>query len=155
MKLPLKPGRKAKVSAIKSRVYLLRNKTRQLVNKTFDKMHYLAYFKFTSEYTLFNFSVFIVWKLDAKGKKKGRVVVDIQKLNKMVFPNIYSLSFQSEIIANVQECTNFAILDTAFFLLMALSSRPRLYVYCRHSSRLADFPGFDHKIHQLDGLCPI
>lgn len=28
---------------------------------------------------------------DAKGKKKGRVVIDIQKLNKMVLTNFYSL----------------------------------------------------------------
>ena len=91
MKMPLKLGWKAKVSAIKPRMYLLGNKACQLVDKTFDKMHCLGRLKFTSKHTPFSFFVFVVWKLDAEGKKKGRAVVDIQKLNNMLFPDSYPL----------------------------------------------------------------
>ena len=115
MKVPPKPGWEAKVSAIKLRVYLMGTKACQLVDKTFDEMHCFARFKFKSEHTLFRFSVFVVWKLNAKDKRKGRAVVNIQKLNNMVLPEFYLLPHQSEIIANVQGCTNLAVLDAAFF----------------------------------------
>ena len=115
MKVPLKPGWETKVSAIKPRVYPLGNEARQLVHETFDEMHRLGRLKFTSGHTPFSFPVFVVWKLDAEGKKKGRAVVDIQKLNDMVLPDSYPLPLQSEIIANVQGCTNLAVLDAASF----------------------------------------
>lgn len=81
----------------------------------FDKMHRLGRLKFMSEHTLFSFPVFVVWKLDAKGKRKDRVVVNIWKLNKMIFPDFYPLLLQSEIIVNILKCTNLAVLDAAFF----------------------------------------
>ena len=87
MKVPLKPGWEAKISAIKLRVYPLGNEACQLVDETFDKMHCLGCLKFTSGHISFSFPVFVVWKLDAGGKRKGRAMVDIQKLNNMVFPN--------------------------------------------------------------------
>ena len=77
MKVPLKPGWKAKVSAIKFKIYPLGNEACQLVDKTFDEMHRLGYLKFTFEHTSFNFLLFVFWKRDAVGKKKGRAVVDI------------------------------------------------------------------------------
>ena len=101
MIVPLKPGWETKVSAINPRVYPLGNETCQLVDKTFDEIHCLGRFKFTSEHTPFSFLIFVVWKLDAKGKRKGKAVVNIQKLNNMVLPDSYSLSLQSDIIANV------------------------------------------------------
>ena len=115
MKVPLKSGWETKVSAIKPRVYPLGKEARQLVDKTFDEMHCLGRLKFISEHTPFSFSVFVVWKLDAKSKRKGRAVVNMQKLNDMVLPNSYPLPLQSKIIANVQGYTNLAVLDTASF----------------------------------------
>lgn len=112
MKVSFKLGWKTKVSAIKPKIYLLGNKSRQLINKTFDKMHRLGYIKFISKHIPFSFSMFIVWKIDTKDKKKGKVIVDIWKLNEMILPNSYFLPLQSKIIANIQGCTNFAILDT-------------------------------------------
>lgn len=104
-----------RVSAIKPRVYLLGNEACQLVDKTFDKMHRLGRLKFTTEHTLFSLPIFVIWKNDAKGKRKGRAIIDIQKLNKMVLSDSYPLPLQSEIIANIQGCINLAILDAASF----------------------------------------
>ena len=115
MKVSLKPGWEAKVSAIKPRIYPLGNKARQLVDETFDEMHRLGRLKFTTGHTLFSFPVFVVWKLDADGRRKSRAVVNIQKLNDMVLSDSYPLPLQSEIIANVQACTNLAVLDAASF----------------------------------------
>lgn len=113
--MSLKPGWEAKVFTIKSRVYPLGNKARQLFDKTFDEMYYLGRLKFTFEHILFNYPVFVVWKLDAESKRKGRAVVNIQNLNNMVLPVSYPLPFQSEIIANIQKYTNLAVLDAASF----------------------------------------
>ena len=116
MKVPLKPDWKAKISAIKPKMYPLGNEAHQIVDKTFDKMHCLSRLKFTSGHILFSFLVFVIYKLDAKSKRKNRAVINIQKLNNMVLLDSYPLPLQSEIIANVQGCTNFAVLDaTSFF----------------------------------------
>lgn len=89
----------------------------------FDKLHCQGRLKFNTKHTPFSFSVSIVWKTDIKGKKKGRVVVDIQKLNEIVLPDSYPLLVQLEIIANFQGYINFAILDTVLFF----------YQWCLHS----------------------
>lgn len=115
MKVPLKPGWESKVSALKPRVYPLGNESRRLVDDTFDEMHAQERLRFTTEPTPFSFSVFVVWKMDFQGRKKGRAVVDIRKLNKLVLPDSYPLPLQSEIIGNVQGCTNLAVLDAASF----------------------------------------
>ena len=60
MKVPLKPGWEAKVSAIKPRVYPLGNDTRRLVDDTFDELHQQGRMKFTSNPTPFSFPVFVV-----------------------------------------------------------------------------------------------
>lgn len=91
MKVPVKPGWEAKVSAIKPRVYLLGNNACQLVNKIFDEMHRLDRLTFTSEHIPFSFPIFVVWKTDAESKRKSRAVVDIQTLNEMVLPDSYPL----------------------------------------------------------------
>lgn len=56
----LKLRLEAKVSAIKPRVYLLRNKACQLVHKMFDKMHCFDCLKFTTKHILFIFPMFVV-----------------------------------------------------------------------------------------------
>lgn len=91
MKVLLKPDWETKVSIIKPRVYSLGNKNWQVVDKIFNEMHRLDYLKFTTKYTPFSFPVFVIWKPDAKGKRKSRVVVDIRKLNEMLLSDSYPL----------------------------------------------------------------
>ena len=57
--------------------------------------------KFITNPIFFNFSVFIVWKIDTQSKKKGRIIVDIWKLNKLLLFDSYFLLLQLEIITNV------------------------------------------------------
>lgn len=113
--MPLKPDWEAKVSAIKPKSYSLGNEAYQLIDLTFDEIYRLGRLKFISEHTSFSFLVFIIWKLDAKDKRKGRAVVDIRKLNNMILSDSYPLFLQSEIITNIQTCTKLTILDTASF----------------------------------------
>lgn len=75
------------MSVIKPRVYSLGNKACRLVDKTFDKLHCFGHLKFTFKYIPFSFSMFVVRKTDAEGKKKSRAVIDIRKLNEMMLPD--------------------------------------------------------------------
>lgn len=115
MKVPLKSGGELKISAIKLGVYYLRNNFCLFVNEIFDKMHCQGQVKFITNHTMFNFLVFVIQKMDIKGKKKSSIVVDIWKLNKIVFSNSYLLSLQSEIITKIQKFTNLAFFNTVFF----------------------------------------
>ena len=115
MTVPLKPGWESKVSAIKPKVYPLGNEARRVVDNTFDEMHRQGRLKYTTDPTPFSIPVFVIYKTDSQGRRKGRAVVDIRKLNDLILPDSYPLPLQSEIIANVQGCTNLAVLDAASF----------------------------------------
>ncbi len=137
MTVPLKPSWESKVSAIKPRIYPLGNEARRVVNDTFDKMHKQGRLEYTTDSTPFSFPVFVIYKTDLHGKRKGRAVVDIRKLNKLVLPDSYPLPLQSEIIAGVQECSNLAVLDaTSFFYQWRLHPNHRfMFTVITHCSQ--------------------
>lgn len=81
----------------------------------FDKMHRLSRLKYITLHTPFSFPVFVVYKMNAKEERNGRAVVNICKLNNLVISDAYFFHLQSDIIANVQGCTNLAVLDATLF----------------------------------------
>lgn len=115
MRVHLKLGWETKVSNIKPKVYPLGIEAKCLVDKMFNKMQHLGCLKYTTSHIPFSFSVFVIYKTNVKGKRKGHAVVDIRKLNDLVVPDAYPLPLQSDIIASDQGCTNLAILDTTSF----------------------------------------
>lgn len=78
-------------------------------------MHKQGRLEYTIDPNSFTFPVFVICKTDSHSKRKGRAVVDIQKLNNLILPDIYPLSLPSEIIANVKEYTNLVVFDAASF----------------------------------------
>lgn len=78
-------------------------------------MHRLGHLKYTTLDTHFSFPVFIIYKTHTKREKKECTVVDIRKLNNLVFPDAYPFPLQFGIIIIIQECTNLAILDATLF----------------------------------------
>lgn len=129
MKVHLKLGWETKVLVIKPRVYFLGIEAKRLVDKTFDKMQHLGRLKYTTSHTSFSFSVFIVYKTNAKRERKRYIVVNIQKLNNLVIPDFYSLFLQSNIIVSIQECTNLAVLDIASFFYHWLLHPNHQYIF--------------------------
>ena len=91
MTVSLKAGWESKVSAIKPRIYPLGNKVRRVVNDIFDRMYKQGHLDYTIDPTLFSFPVFVIYKTDSHGKRKGRAVIDIRKLNDLVLPDFYPL----------------------------------------------------------------
>ena len=121
MTVPLWDDWQSRVSAIRPRVYPLGNESKKLVDDMFDELQRQGCLVYTQTHIPFSFPMFVVWKLGLNGSRKGRTVVDIQKLNDLVVLDLYFLPLQSEIIANVQGCTHLAMLDTALFFYQWLS----------------------------------
>lgn len=101
MKVHLKPSWDSKVFAIKPKIQFLGNDFKQLVDETFDKIQRLGRLKYMDAYMLFSFPVFVVQKTVVDRKKKRLAIVDIQKLNDLVIPNVYLLYLQSDIITSI------------------------------------------------------
>ncbi len=129
MKLYLKPGWETKVLTIKPKVYPLGIKVKRLVNKTFDKMQCLGRFQYTTSHISFSFPIFVVYKTNTKGQRRGRAVVNIRKLNDLVIPDAYPLPLQFNIIVSVQGCTNLAVLDAASFFYQWLLYSDHRYIF--------------------------
>lgn len=116
MTVPLMPAWESKVLTIKSQIYSLGNKARLVVDNTFDERHKQGHLQYITDPTPFSFPVLVVYKIDHQDRRKGRAVIDIHKLSELVLSDSYPFLLQSEIIANVQGCTNLAILNpTSFF----------------------------------------
>lgn len=110
-------------------MYLLGIEVERLVNKTFDEMQRLGQLKYTTSQTLFNFLVFVVYKINGKEEKKGRAIVNIYKLNDLVILDAYPLFLQSDIIASVQECINLVVLDVVSFFYQWLLHLDHQYIF--------------------------
>lgn len=118
-----KPGR--------AKVYNLGLRDRQFIDATFDKLHHQNRLEWTQKATPFSFPCFVVWTKDDSGMPKGRVVVDIRALNKIVIPDAYPVPNQSDILAELAGCMYLTVVDAASFFyqwLVKATHRHRLTV---------------------------
>ena len=102
-------------STNKAKVYPLEIKDREVVDKTFDKMHRQGRLEFTTQATPFSYPIFIVWKTLLNSSRKGRAVVDIRGLNNLIVPNVYLVPLQLEVIVRLIGYTHIAIIDVILF----------------------------------------
>ena len=86
------------------KVYSLSTKDKDMIDKIFDKLHAQDKLSWTSQFTFFDYSVFVVWSTTSSEERKKRVVVNIWELNKIIISNSYSMSLQTKIIIAVTEC---------------------------------------------------
>lgn len=114
MKLPLHSGWESKVSE-KAKIYPVSLRDCQCMDTVFDKIHCRGRLTWTKASTPFNFPAFVVWKTHRDGTQKGRLVVDIRSLNKVLIPDVYALPSQSKIIAMLQGCPNLSVLNATLF----------------------------------------
>lgn len=114
MRIPLRTDWQSKITG-KAKIYPLGTKAKQVVDETFDKLHEQGRLNWTTKNTPFSYPVFVTWKTDSEGIKKGRAVVDIRGLNNLVIPDAYPLPLQSDIIAAVQGCGYISVIDCASF----------------------------------------
>ena len=114
MRIPLKSDWEDCVFG-KAKVYPLGARDRELVDQTFDELHEQGRMSWTKTSTPFSHPAFCVWKKDAAGESKGRVVVDIRGLNAITIPDAYPLPLKSDIIALLQGCPYISLIDASAF----------------------------------------
>ena len=113
MKISLKTDWENKIKD-KTKVYSMRIKNKEFLNKIFDKLHQQNKLSWTTQSTSFFFSCFVVWR-EVLDQKKARVVVDIRDLNAVVQSNAYSVSLQFDILTAVSDCNFISIIDCSGF----------------------------------------
>ena len=72
-------------------VYPLGIDDRKLVDKTFDKLHKQERMSWSTTSTPFSYPVFVVWKILPSRERKGRVVINIHRLNQISQTDVYLL----------------------------------------------------------------
>ena len=101
------------------RVFKLSSEDRTFVNKKFDVLHEQNKFEWTSKFTFYAFSVFVVWHMmylpEKAPQRKNCVMMNIRGLNKIIEFDVYSMSLQSDIISCVQGCKYISIMNCASF----------------------------------------
>lgn len=102
-------------SQIKSaRPYPLGHKDREFLDEHNDKLHAEGKWVFMDEPTPLACPAFVVWR-KATPKLKGRVVIDLRPLNKVVIPDVYPLPDQDDIINAMQGKSYYTVLDASGF----------------------------------------
>jgi len=81
----------------------------------FDKLQAQGCLKWTTSFISFIYLCFMIWKNLLNGTWKGRVVVDIWALNKIIMLNTYSVPSQADILAAVQEVKYIFTVDCSSF----------------------------------------
>ena len=98
-----------------AKVYLLGEADWLVVNKTFNKLYNQNQMKWTSQLMPFTHPYFIIWKRLLNNGRKGRVVVNIWRLNQILISDAYSVSLQSEILADVSGTKFITTVDCSSF----------------------------------------
>ena len=80
-----------------SRIFKISSKNLVFINKKLDALHEQKKLKWTMRFISYVFSMFVIWfkiqTQEKKIKRKGRVVMNIRRLNKMSELNAYFMSF--------------------------------------------------------------
>ena len=113
MRISLKSDWQTKITN-KSKIYLLKIKDRQVLNKTFDNLHEKGRLKWIDTATSFSYSIFVTWKT-INEKRRNRTIVDIRDLNDLIVFDAYFVSSQSDIINELRDCTHILVLNVSFF----------------------------------------
>ena len=114
MRIPLKADWE-NLTPKTARVYPLGKDAREVVDKTFDKLHKQGKIEWSTSATPFSYPVFVVWKTIPDGERKGRAVVNIRGLNLISQPDLYPLPLQSDLISSVKGYVYISIIDCASF----------------------------------------
>ena len=115
MKIPLCTNWELRLPAKAARIYPLGLEDCKVVDEKFNELHETGRLSWTTTATPFSYPVFVVWTTSPDGTHKGRPVVDIRGLNRIVQLDVYPIPLQSDIIAAVQGCPYITVVDCASF----------------------------------------
>ena len=115
MDIPLLDNWKELYKPGQARVNPIGQRDREVIDKSFDKLHVQDRMYWTNEATLFTYPCFVVWKDLGNRKLKGRVVIDIRALNKITMPDAYLVPSHADILAAVRGSTHISTVDCSSF----------------------------------------
>ncbi len=90
-----------------NKIYSLRSKERIIVNEIFDNLHDKEKMKWFTNFTSFEYSIFVIYRTvmkDDKLTRKDRAIIDIKELNAIIMIDVYFMSAQTNIIVAIAEC---------------------------------------------------
>jgi hypothetical protein len=101
------------------RVYKLEIENQTIIDKKFDVLHFSRKMKWTFEFTLYAYSIFVVWIITHLMRKsftrRDRVMINIRDLNKISEHDAYSMSLQSNILSKAQDCSYIFVMNCIIF----------------------------------------
>ena len=101
---------KLNVNVKSIKIYSMKLKKREIIDVIFDKMHVDDKMIWSTQSTIFNFSIFVVWR-DIFNDFKNKVIVNIKNLNKVTKIDTYFMSLQTNIINVVVDFNYIFIVD--------------------------------------------
>ena len=112
MKIPFVEG--WQYTKFNFRLYLLGYKEQAMFDKKHDALYEKDCIDYVDKASSITLPVFVVQRI-VKGVKKGRAVVDLRPLNRMVVLNIYLLPLQQEIIVSIRGKKYIIVVDISNF----------------------------------------
>ena len=146
MRIFLKSDWKIKISE-KIKIYSLKTKNRELMNRTFDEFHEFDKMNWTNQSIFFSYSVFVIWKT-MNEKRKNKTIIDIKNLNAIIQFDAYSLSLQFDIIVFVKKCFYIFVIDCSTFFYqwrIHFSDRHKLTVVSHRDQKIFNVTIMNYK----------
>ena len=108
---------KTKSNAFK--IYFLKSKNRTIIDKEFDRLHVESKMSWITEFTLYDYFCFVIWKIvhvsDKSSKRKNKIIINIRELNKIFMFDAYLMTLQSDIIISVMNSFYISFMNVVFF----------------------------------------
>lgn len=116
IKLLLYSNQQARILIETAKISLVGIDSRKIVNDTLNELYQQSRLDQTTLLTSFSYSIFIVQKTLTDSTRKSRIVIDIRGVNKLLIPNIYSLAFQTMILArlSISKCLHLIDASSCF-----------------------------------------
>ena len=130
---------KTKSNAFK--IYFLKSENRTIIDKEFDRLHVENKMNWITEFTSYNYSCFVIWKIvhvfDKSSKRKNKIIINIRELNKIFMFDAYFMILQNDMIIFVMNSFYISFMNVVFFFhqwLMKLTDRHKLIVVTHRNS---------------------
>lgn len=112
MKVDFVDGWQSQLKPVRS--YPLGMKDREFLDQAHNKLHAQGKMSFETGPTSVACPTFVVWR-ETEGKTKGRPVVDLRPLNRVVVPDIYPLPDQDDVMSDMAGMKFFTSVDASAF----------------------------------------
>ena len=123
------------------KVYFLESENRTIIDKEFDRLHVENKMNWIIEFTSYDYSCFVIWKIvhvfDKTSKRKNKIIINIREFNKIFMFDAYFMTLQSDMIIFVINSFYISFMNIVSFFhqwLVKLTNRHKLIVVTHKDS---------------------